>query len=416
MTKKTKKEISAVMPEKVYNFCGKKKLILAIVIGVVAALIVGLIVRGINLSIEFKGGTEITYNYTGDIDANDVKKAVDDLTDAPVSVKLGKAIGTDDKSQVIIAYTSSETFDVSTDYSLNFKYSGEISDADLEEAVSAFFGSDIEEAIVEINELPDGTPGFTVSFTKESFTNDETKDLTTAFTEKLPDNEIEFVDSVNKVHPNALTERLTSTFPDNNFESPSVNNVSSTTAREALIKCIVAVIFAAVVIIIYIAIRFRKIGGWSAGVCSVFALCHDLLTAIAVSILFGFEFDKNTVAVLLTILGYSINNTIVIYDRIRENRTIFPKASLNERINISCTQSLTRSIRTSVTTISTMLIISIVVFVTGYHSLLSFSVPLMFGLISGTYSSIFVAPVTWSWMKNRKKAKESGTKDEKKSS
>lgn len=394
------------MPEKVYNFCGKKKLILAIVIGVVAALIVGLIVRGVNLSIEFKGGTEISYNYTGEINANDVKKAVDDLTDAPVSVKLGKAIGTDDKSQVIIAYTSSENFDVSTDYGLNFKYSGEIDESSLKASVTEYFGNSIKDAEVEIHELSDEITGFTVRFTKESFTTSDREELTAALTEKLPDNEIEYVDSDNTVHPNALTERLTSTFPDNNFENPSVNNVSSTTAREALFKCIVAVIFAAVVIIIYIAIRFRKIGGWSAGVCSVFALCHDLLTAIAVSILFGFEFDKNTVAVLLTILGYSINNTIVIYDRIRENRTIFPKASLNERINISCTQSLTRSIRTSITTISTMLIISIVVFVTGYHSLLSFSVPLMFGLISGTYSSIFVAPVTWSWMKNRKKSKK----------
>lgn len=405
MTKKIKKETAAVMPEKVYNFCGKKKLILAIVIGVVAALIVGLIVRGVNLSIEFKGGTEISYNYTGEINANDVKKAVDDLTDAPVNVKLGKAIGTDDKSQVIIAYTSSENFDVSTDYALNYKYSGEIDESSLKASVTEYFGNSIDNAEVEINELSDKTTGFTVRFTKESFATSDREDLTTAFTEKLPDNEIEYVDSDNTVHPNALTERLTNTFPDNNFENPSVNNVSSTTAREALFKCIVAVIFAAVVIIIYIAIRFRKIGGWSAGVCSVFALCHDLLAAITVSILFGFEFDKNTVAVLLTILGYSINNTIVIYDRIRENRTIFPKASLNERINISCTQSMTRSIRTSITTISTMLIISIVVFVTGYHSLLSFSVPLMFGLISGTYSSIFVAPVTWSWMKNRKKSK-----------
>lgn len=405
MTKKTKKEVSAVMPEKVYNFCGKKKLILVIVIGVVAALIVGLIVRGVNLSIEFKGGTEISYNYTGEVDANDVKKAVDDLTDAPVSVKLGKAIGSDDKSQIIIAYTSSENFDVSTDYSLTYKYSGEIDEESLKVPVEEYFGNSIEEAGVELPDFSNETTEFTVKFTKESFTPSDREDLTAAFTEKFPDNEIEFVDSEEIAHPNKLTERLTSTFPDNNFEAPNVNNVSSSTAREALLKCIVAVIFAAVVIIIYIAIRFRKIGGWSAGVCSIFALCHDLLTAIAVSIIFGFEFDKNTVAVLLTILGYSINNTIVIYDRIRENRTIFPKASLNERINISCTQSLTRSIRTSITTISTMLIISIVVFVTGYHSLLSFSVPLMFGLISGTYSSIFVAPVTWSWMKNRKKSK-----------
>ena len=113
-------------------------------------------------------------------------------------------------------------------------------------------------------------------------------------------------------------------------------------------------------------------------------------------------YDKNTVAVLLTILGYSINNTIVIYDRIRENKSLYPNATLNELINLGCSQSLTRSIRTSITTIGTMVIVSIVVFVSGYTSLLSFSIPLIFGLISGTYSSIFVAPVTWSWMVGRK--------------
>ncbi len=408
MTKKTKKEVAAVMPAKVYNFCGKKKMILGIVIAVAAALIVGLIVRGVNLSIDFKGGSEISYSYTGDIEANDVKDAVDDLIDSNVTVKLGKAIGDDDKNQIIIAYTSSETFDVSTDYSYNFSYTGEITADDISKAGEIIKGID---ANIELSEPAEGTNILTVNFTKEAFSDSELETLTATLTEKFAGKEITFVDSVNKVHPNALTERLMEKFPDNNIDSPNVNNVSSNTAREALIKCLVAVIFAAIVIIIYIAIRFRKIGGWSAGLCAVFALCHDLMAAIAASVIFGFEFDKNTVAVLLTILGYSINNTIVIYDRIRENRSLFPKATLSERINISCTQSLTRSIRTSITTISTMLIISIVVFVTGYHSLLSFSVPLMFGLISGTYSSIFVAPVTWSWMKNKEKAKKAAAKE-----
>jgi len=408
MTKKTKKEVAAIMPAKVYNFCGKKKMILGIVIAVTAALIVGIIVRGVNLSIDFKGGSEISYSYTGDIEANDVKDAVDDLIDSNVTVKLGKAIGDDDKNQIIIAYTSSETFDVSTDYRYNYSYTGEISADALQNSGELISGTPTD---IELSETDDGTQILTVVFTKETFSDSEAEMLTETLNEKFSGNAVAFVDSVNKVHPNALTERLMNKFPDNNIDSPNVNNVSSNTAREALIKCLVAVIFAAIVIIIYIAIRFRKIGGWSAGLCSVFALCHDLIVAVAVSILFGFEFDKNTVAVLLTILGYSINNTIVIYDRIRENRSLFPKATLSERINISCTQSLTRSIRTSITTISTMLIISIVVFVTGYHSLLSFSVPLMFGLISGTYSSIFVAPVTWSWMKNKEKAKKAAAKE-----
>lgn len=202
-----------------------------------------------------------------------------------------------------------------------------------------------------------------------------------------------------------MTEALQAKFPDSNIELFDSTDVSPSSGREFLLKCLVAVIFAAIIVIIYIAVRFRKIGGWSAGVCSVFALVHDLIVALAVSLLFGFEFNSNTVAVILTILGYSINNTIVIYDRIRENQKLMPKASLNELINAGCSQSMTRSIRTSITTISTMLIVTIVVAVSGYTSLLTFSVPLMFGLISGTYSSLFVAPVTWSWWKSRKASK-----------
>lgn len=224
----------------------------------------------------------------------------------------------------------------------------------------------------------------TVSFTSENgLTADKQAELTAALQEAFPDSEISLSDS---------------------------NDVSPTTGKEFFLKCIVAVIFAAILIIIYIAIRFRKIGGWSAGLCSVLALVHDLVVAFAASILFGFEINSNMVAVLLTILGYSINNTIVIYDRIRENRQLMPKASMNDIINAGCSQSLTRSLRTSITTVGTMLVITIVVFISGYDSLLSFSVPLMFGLISGTYSSLFVAPVTWSWWMEKKAAKSKTSK------
>lgn len=212
-------------------------------------------------------------------------------------------------------------------------------------------------------------------------------------------------ESLNADRQVELTEALQAQFPDSNVSLFDSTDVSPSSGREFLLKCLVAVIFAAVVVIIYIAVRFRKIGGWSAGVCSVLALLHDLIVALAVSVLFGFEFNSNTVAVILTILGYSINNTIVIYDRIRENKKLMPKATLNELINAGCSQSMTRSIRTSITTIATMLIVTIVVAVSGYNTLLTFSVPLMFGLISGTYSSLFVAPVTWSWWMARKESK-----------
>ncbi len=306
--------------KKVYDFCAKKKVILGILIGVLAALVIGIIARGVDLAIEFKGGTIISYTYQGDVDTNAVSDTVKSIVNTSITVRTGESLDSDAK-QITISFTSNE-----------------------------------------------------------GLTADRQTELTNALRENFADNDFTLYDS---------------------------NDVAPTSGREFLLKCLVAVIFAAIVVIIYIAIRFRNIGGWSAGVCSVFALLHDILVAVTVTILFGFEFNSNLVAVILTILGYSINNTIVIYDRIREDRKLMAKASLDELINVSCTQSLTRSIRTSITTISTMLIVTIVVLIKGYDSLLSFSVPLMFGLISGTYSSLFVAPVTWSWWKNKQAKKSS---------
>lgn len=316
--KKTKTAPAPAPTGKIYDFCSKKKMILAIVICVAVALVAGIVIRGVNFAIEFKGGTVLTYDYTGDLDTNAVQSSIGEIVSVPVSVRSGES-------------------------------------------------------------LDSGGKQITVSFTSE--------------------------EGLNADRQHELTEKLQSSFPDNAISLFDSNDVSPSSGREFLLKCLIAIIFAAVVIIIYIAIRFKKIGGWSAGVCSVLALCHDLLTALAASVLFGFEFNSNIVAVILTILGYSINNTIVIYDRIRENRSLYPKATLNELINMGCSQSLTRSIRTSITTIGTMLVVTVVVFVSGYTSLLSFSVPLVFGLISGTYSSLFVAPVTWSWLKAKETAK-----------
>ncbi len=315
MSKKKTQAAAPVYTGKVYDFCSKKRMILGIVIAVVLALIAGIIIRGVNLAIEFKGGTIITYDYNGDLDTKAVEQTVKSIIDVPITVRTGEKLGESGGKQVTISFSTEEGFN-----------------ADMQTELS-----------------------------------------------------------------NALEAQ----FPDNNLVKTDANDVSPSSGREFFLKCIIAVLFTAIVIIIYIALRFKKIGGWSAGICSIFALLHDLLVAVTATILFGFDINSNLVAVILTILGYSINNTIVIYDRIRENRSLMPKASLNELINTGCSQSLTRSIRTSITTIGTMLVVTIVVFVSGYDSLLSFSVPLMFGLISGTYSSLFVAPVTWSWWKSR---------------
>ena len=200
-----------------------------------------------------------------------------------------------------------------------------------------------------------------------------------------------------------LNDTLESKYADNNLQMAESTDVSPSSGKEFFQKCIVAAVFAAVVLILYIAIRFKNIGGWLAGICAVIALFHDIIVVYGTFVIFRMEIDANFMAVILTILGYSINDTIVIYDRIRENKALYKdKLSLAELTNFSTNQSLTRSINTSVTTIATMLVVTIVAMVYGVQSIISFSFPMMIGLISGTYSTICIAGPLWVWLEEKK--------------
>lgn len=194
-----------------------------------------------------------------------------------------------------------------------------------------------------------------------------------------------------------LTEALNTEFADNALEIYNSQDVNPTTGKGFFGKCLVAVAFSAVVMILYIGLRFRKIGGWIAGCCSVIALIHDMFFVYACFIICRFDIDSNFMAVLLTILGYSINATIIIYDRIRENRTLCGEtASLDELVNMSVTQSFGRSVHTTVTTVVAMASICIVALVGGVESILSFAFPLVIGLLAGVYSSNCIAPTLWT--------------------
>lgn len=202
-----------------------------------------------------------------------------------------------------------------------------------------------------------------------------------------------------------LSDALQTSFAENNLQLISSDDVNPSTGRDFFGKCIVAVVVSAVLMILYIAVRFKKISGWSAGVMAVIALLHDVLVVYAVFVFARIPLDANFMAVVLTILGYSINNTIVIYDRIRENQGLMPKKTpVEELVNTSINQTLARSINTSISTIVAMIVVSVVAMMTGVTSILSFSFPLIIGLISGTYSSMCIAPSLWVTWQTRKKS------------
>ena len=290
---------------KVYE---KRKIFYAISCLLIVTFAVLTIAIKLNVAIEFKGGTILTYSYTGDLKSEDIEKTVGDTVSDKCTITLGE--DTSSKSKTIKIQFSS----------------------------------------------------------KEGISDDKQNSIKTALTEKL--------------------------------------------------KCLVACAFAAVITIIYIGFRFRKIGGISAGVFSVVALTHDMCMVYGCFVICRFDINANFMAVLLTILGYSINATIIIYDRIRENeKLVGSKYELDQLVNLSITQTMGRSIHTTVTTVLAMATVCVVCLIAGVSSIISFAFPLIIGMIAGVYSSNCIAPTLWvMWEKHKaKKGKGKAAKKEKKS-
>lgn len=319
--------------KKVFNFIGARKILFAIPIAIVAITVIFNCIFGVQMAIEFKGGTMLTYSYTGEIDTNAVKSVVEGENYGAVTVTTGSAMN-----------GSMETVEVS-------------------------FSS------------------------SEGLTADK---------------------------QTALSDKLKESFKDNNLDLVNSQDVNPTSGTEFFLKCLVAVVFSFILLVIYIAFRFKKIGGLSAGVFALVALVHDCFMVYAVFVFCRFPIDANFMAVVLTVLGNSINNTIVVYDRIRENRNLYGNSlSLRELVNMSITQSITRSVNTTLTTAFAVLTICIVCAICGVTSIMTFAIPMMIGLICGTYSSLCISGPLWVlWRefydRNHKDSNFNSRKDDKK--
>lgn len=186
-------------------------------------------------------------------------------------------------------------------------------------------------------------------------------------------------------------EQLTSVLEEKyslGTEAIEMENISATISNEMQADAIWATIIALICMLIYIWIRFRDV---RFGAASVIALLHDALVIVACYALTRISVGGTFIAAILTIIGYSINATIVIFDRIRENLHVMGKASLEDIVNTSVTQTLSRSVFTSLTTFITVLML----YILGVSSIRDFALPLMVGVICGTYSSIFLAGNLW---------------------
>lgn len=312
---------------KVRDFYGTRKVFFTLSGILMVVVLLCCFIFGVNISIEFKGGTLSTYSYTGDINESDIASLAKDYLGTAVNVQTGEAF-TGEKEKT-----------------------------------------------------------FTLSFSMKK-----------AFSSEMQDE---------------MLSKLQEKYPDSNIQALETNDVAAKSGKKFLAKCLVAAIFASVVLILYISWRFKRISGWSAGIFAVVALLHDLVIVFGTFILCRFEIDSNFMAVILTILGYSVNDTIVIYDRIRENQNLLPAGTkLPELVNISLSQTMRRTIRTSITTITAMLIVSILAVTNNVSSILRFSIPMTVGMISGCYSSLCLAPMLWTAWKTRVKKESTATTEE----
>ncbi len=167
----------------------------------------------------------------------------------------------------------------------------------------------------------------------------------------------------------------------------STDNVNPTIGNELKFQALIAILIASVLMLVYISFRFE----FKSGVAAVAALLHDLLIMLAVYSFFRIPINTSFIAAILTILGYSINDTIIVFDRIRENKRKIKKVQFDEVVNTSIWQTMARSINTSLTTLVTIGAL----YLLGVPSIKEFALPLMIGIISGTYSSIFIASPIW---------------------
>ncbi|MDO4458538.1 MAG: protein translocase subunit SecF [Clostridia bacterium] len=205
-------------------------------------------------------------------------------------------------------------------------------------------------------------------------------------------------ESITLENQEAIAEVLSAKFADRTFKVVESSSVDASMGAKFFQKCIVCFIITVIFLLIYITLRFKKIGGLAAGVTAIVALVHDVLIVYFVFIICRMNINDIFIAVILTIIGYSLNDTIVIFDRIRENERLHKKDGLEAIINMSLNQTMTRSIITSATTFAVLLVVYIVALVYGLTTVTSFALPMMVGVVAGCYSSLVIAaPLFGMW-------------------
>lgn len=340
-------------------FTGKTRLFLAISGAIIAvALVLQIAGLGMNLGIDFTGGSLLSYSVGEDYDVNDVEKILSSAGYA--GSQITKAAPSD----------------------ASIALQAEIAARQAKEDAEATTEETAEETLLDLdksNITPDGLTDLQIRL-----------NLGEGEGEEDPASEIRAL----------LEKEMGAKYAA--FSFVSVDHVSAVAGRDLISNAVKALLIAFVCMLIYIAIRFDVFSGLAA----LFGLMHDVLVMCAFMVFFRAFFQVNSgfIAAVLTIVGYSINNTIIVFDRIRENakKPGWSDKSCTEIVEHSVSQTLSRTINTSLTTLITL----VALYAFGVESIREFAFPLIVGMLAGTYSSVLLSGQVWAmWMEKRRAGK-----------
>ncbi len=330
------------MKSKIFKFVEKFKIFLPIAVALILTGIILMCTVKMNVGLDFSGGAQLTINF-GEFESKEQQNQVYELVEDTII---------DAKFEIGAYRWSSDAVNgTSLEIGLEYKYDGKVIDASNVDLQQEFLDN--------INGVDD---------------ND---------TESL---KYKIVTAVNGQYSNFELD-------NDSFVSRIVN---ATTAQNLLKNAIWATVVAVIAILIYIALRFTL----TSGISAILALVHDVLVMLSLVTIFQIQVNTTFIAAIITTIGYSINATIVIFDRIREIKKMpsMEKASDIEIANMAVSNTLSRSILTTITTLATIIVLSVVCAIMGVSTMLEFALPIIFGLLAGFYSSVFLSASIWVYL------------------
>lgn len=356
-------------------------------------IIIGIVVicfSGLNIGVDFAGGSMIYVEFNDSFDVDDIRSIVSEYTndftvsyagENGVDIRLGKSVDDIVLEDDINTPSPEET----------------TAPAETEEPIVTQTPAATEEATAsaEATQEPSATED-----TQTTADPSASPDATAAPTTEAPA-DIDVTD--NLTGASAVQMHIINDLKAQygiSDDQISIDYVGATVGRDLLTNAAFALVIAIVLMLIYIWIRFELYSG----IAAVIALIHDVLIMFTFVAIFRTQINSPFVAAILTIVGYSINNTIIIFDRIRENSKKYGgQITSAENVNLSVSETLTRSINTTITT----LIALVALYVLGVDSIKTFTLPIIVGIVAGFYSSVFITGPLWNLIKKEKK---SGTK------